>query len=123
MKKMYKHISHYNGQSTSLRLVLKPFSDDEFLTEIGSECHILGAAEENDRSNKEVCDLGTDNVPLTDDLRLRLWVSETGFNKFVIYSGVSLFRALYVSIDLLYARRLLIGCHPNSLNIVVDGVL
>ena len=34
---------------------------------------------------------------LTDELRLRLWVSETGFNKFVIYSGVSLFRALFVS--------------------------
>ena len=42
---------------------------------------------------------------------------------FVIYSGVSLFRALYVSTALLYVRRLLVGCHPNSLNIVADGVL
>ena len=91
--------------------------------QIGSEFHFLGAEDENDRSNKEVRDLGSDNVPLTDDLRLRLWVSETGFNKFVIYSGVSIFRALYVSTALLYVRRLLIGCHPNSLNIVADGVL
>ena len=48
--------------------------------------------------------MGTDNVPLTDDLRLRLRVSETGFNKFVIYSSVSLFRASVIVCETLVNR-------------------
>ena len=40
----------------------------------------------------------------------------------VIYSGVKWFRALYMSIALLYARRLLTGCHSKSLNIIAEDV-
>ena len=41
---------------------------------------------------------------------------------YTVYSGVQWFRALYMSIALLYARRLLTGCHSKSLNINADGV-
>ena len=51
----------------------------------------LGAVYEYDLSNKEERDLGTSNAPLTDDRSVRLWVSATGFSKFVIYWGVKLF--------------------------------
>ena len=40
----------------------------------------------------------------------------------VIYSEDKWFRALYMSTALLYARRLLTGCHSKSLNIIADGV-
>ena len=60
-----------------------------FRTDDGSKFHSLGADIENDLSYKDVSDLGTANVPLTVDLKLRLWVSDIGFSKFVImYSGV-----------------------------------
>ena len=50
-----------------------------------------------DLSNKEERDLGTANAPLTDDLSVRFWVSDTGFSKLVIYRGVfELSMALYV---------------------------
>ena len=54
----------------------------------GSEFHSLGADIKNDLSYKDVRDLGTANVPLTEDFRMRLWVSDIGFSKFVVYWGV-----------------------------------
>ena len=56
---------------------------------IGIEFHSLGAVYEYDLSNKKERDLGTANAPLTDDRSVRLWVSATGFSKFVIYEGCS----------------------------------
>ena len=48
----------------------------------------------NDPSYRAVFDLGTDKEPHVTDRKLRLWVSDTGFNKSVMYSGVRLFIAL-----------------------------
>lgn len=59
------------NQSAFVRLALKTFKDDEFLSEMGIEFHSLGAVIENERSYKEVRDLGTARVLLTDDLRWR----------------------------------------------------
>ena len=41
-----------------------------------------------------VFDLGTDKGPHVTDRKLRLWVSETGFNNSVMYSGLRFFIAL-----------------------------
>ena len=62
----------------------------------GIEFHNLGAVAENDLSKNDVLDLGTAKEPLDADRRLRLCTSDTGFNKSEIYSGVNLFKALYV---------------------------
>lgn len=102
---------------------LKLLRDDEFRTGIGIEFHSFGAVYEYDLSNKEERDLGTANAPLTDDLSVRLWVSDTGFSKSVIYWGVKLFMALYVKTALLYFNRFRIGNQLNSSNISADGVL
>ena len=61
-----------NVHSTPLSLSLKSLIDAESRTEIGSEFHNFGAEDVNDLSKKEVRDLGTNNVPVVHDLRLRL---------------------------------------------------
>ena len=67
----------------------------------GSEFHSFGGVAENDLSKREVLDLGTDRVPFVADRKLRLWVSNVGFNRFEMYSGVRSFNALKVRTDLL----------------------
>ena len=54
---------------------------------------------------------------------VRLWVSDTGFRKSVIYCGVKVFMALYVKTPLLYFNRFTIGSQLDALNISADGVL
>ena len=66
---------------------------------------LIGAEYEKDLSNIDVLDPGTANVPLADDLSARLCVSDAGFSRVVIYSGVRLFNALYVKTALLYLNR------------------
>ena len=80
--------------SKCLILFLRLFNVDELRTGIGIEFHSFGAECEYDLSNKEERHLGTANAPLTDDLSVLLWVSDTGFSRSVIYWGVKLFRAL-----------------------------
>ena len=53
-------------------------------------------------------------MPLAEDLKTRLCVSDTGFNRVVIYSGVRLFNALYFKTALLYVNRSRIEIHLNS---------
>ena len=60
----------------------------------GIEFHSLGAVAENDLSKREVLDLGTAKEPFVADRKFLEWVSDTGFNKFEMYSGVRLFNAL-----------------------------
>ena len=50
-------------------------------TSIGIDFHSLVAVFEYDLSNKEECDLGIANAPLTNDLSAWLWVSNTGFSQ------------------------------------------
>ena len=51
------------------KIALQTFKDTECLSERGSESHNLGAETEKERSYKQVRDLGTARVSLTDDLR------------------------------------------------------
>ena len=106
-----------------LSFCLKSLKEDEFRTLSGKEFHSLGAEYEKDLSNNDVRELGTANVPLADDLSARSCVSDTGFSMVVIYSGVKLFKALYVRIALLYVNRSRIESHPSSLNMSLDGVV
>ena len=69
----------------SLTLSLKLLRDGELRFWDGIEFHSLGAVYEYDLSNNEERDLGTANAPLTDDLSVRLCISDTGFSKSVIY--------------------------------------
>ena len=71
----------------------------------------MGAECEYDLSNKEERDPGTANAPLTDDLSVRLCVSDTGFSRSVIYLGVKLFRA--VSKDSLVVFQSFINRKPT----------
>ena len=85
-----------------LILILKLVRYDALRNGIGIEFHSLGAVYEYDLSNKEKRDLGKAHAPLTNDRSVQLWVSATGFSKFVIYWGVNLFMTLYVKTALLY---------------------
>ena len=69
----YHRFFFYNK---GLILFLKLFNVDDLRTGIGIEFHSFGAEYEYDLSNKEERDLGTANAPLTDDLSVRLWVSD-----------------------------------------------
>ena len=71
----------------------------------GKEFHIFDAEWEKERSYSAERDLGMHKSPLSDDLRENECFSDKGVNKFEMYEGVRLFRALYVSIALLYRRR------------------
>ena len=109
--------------SICLRFCLKSLKEDEFRTLSGKEFHSLGAEYEKYLSNNDVRDLGTANVPLADDLSARSCVSDTGFSMVVIYSGVRLFKALYVRTALLFVNRSHNESHHSSLNMSLDGVV
>ena len=93
-KKKNKKKKNKLFNSKVLIVFLKLFNVDELRTGIGIEFHSFGAEYEYNLSNKEERDLGKTNAPLTDDLSVWLWVSETGFSRSVIYWSVKLFRAL-----------------------------
>ena len=61
------------------------------MTSFGSEFHSFVAVAENDLSQREVLDLSTDREPFVAGRKLRLWVSNVGFNRFEMYSGVRSF--------------------------------
>ena len=63
---------------------------------LGSKFHSFGAVAENDLSKREVLDLGTDREPFVAYRKLRFSVSNVGFNRFEMYSGVRSFNALKV---------------------------
>ena len=56
-------------------------------------------------------------------LCVRSCVSDAGFKRLVIHSGVKLFSALYHQTALLYLNRSHIESHSNSRNMSLDGVL
>ena len=83
--KKLNFVSQKTIYKMTLILSLKLLRDCELHTWIGIEFHNLGAVYEQHLSNKEERDPGTANAPLADDLRARSCVSDTGFNKSVIY--------------------------------------
>ena len=68
----------------------------------GSAFYNFEAEYEKERSYNAVCDLGTERSPFSDDLKERVWVSDTGLSRPDIYAGAKLFSALYVNTALLY---------------------
>lgn len=54
------------------------------LTDFGNEFHSFEAEYKKERSNSAVRDRGMAKRPFADDLKKRVWVSDTGFNKLVI---------------------------------------
>ena len=68
--------------------------DEHVLISRGNAFHKFGAVAEKDPSYRATFDLGTDEEPHVTDRKLRLWVSDSGFNKSVMYSEVRLFIAL-----------------------------
>ena len=50
-------------------------------------------------------------------------VSDTGFSMVVIYSGIRLFKALYVKAALLYVNCSRIESHPSFWNMSLDSVV
>ena len=75
--------------------------DEHVLISRGNAFHNFGAVAEKDPSYRAIFDLGTDEEPHVPDRKLRLWVSDSGFNKSVMYSEVRLFIALFVKTALL----------------------
>ena len=77
-----------------LRHFLNSFKELVVLKDCGNEFHSLEAQCEKERSNCEDSDLGIDNRPFSDDLNENECVSDIGFKKFEIYTGVKLFNTL-----------------------------
>ena len=67
---------------------LKFSREDAVVISFGKEFHNFGAVAENDLSKREALDLGSDREPFIADLKLRLLVSNVGYNRFEMYSGV-----------------------------------
>ena len=70
----------------------------------GSEFHNFGTEYEKERSYNAEHDLGTERSPFSDDLKEKVWVSDTGLSRPDIYAGAKLFSALYVNTALLYIK-------------------
>ena len=77
-----------------LRHFLYSFKELVVLKDCGNEFHSLEAECEKERSNSADRDLGIDKRSISDGLNENECVSDIGFNKFEIYSGVKLFNAL-----------------------------
>ena len=76
-----------------LRHFLYSFKELVVLKDCGNEFHSLKTECEQERSNS-ADRLGIDRRPFSDDLNENECVSDIGFNKFEIYAGVKLFKAL-----------------------------
>ena len=60
----------------------------------GRMFHNFEAEYEKERSYNAVLDLGTERSPFSDDLKKRVWVSDTGLSRPDIYAGAKLFKVL-----------------------------
>ena len=70
---------------------------------------------------KEWSYLGTERSPFSDDLKERVWVSDTGLSRPDIYAGAKLYRAFYVNTALFYIKRSGTESHSSLSNMMVDG--
>ena len=64
---------------------LNTFRDGDIFMDWHREIQSLGAEQEKEPQNKVVLDLGIDNVPLTVDLRERVWVCDVRFYCLMTY--------------------------------------
>ena len=102
---------------------MKLFKEGIDRIDCGSAFHNLEAEYEKERSYIAVLDLGTERSPFSDDLKERVWVSDTGLCRPDTYAGVKLFSALYVNTALLYIKRLGMESHSSLSNMIVEGVI
>ena len=79
---------------------MKLFKEGLVRIDCGSVFHNFEAEYEKERSYNAVRDLGTERSPFSDDLKERVWVSDTGLSRPDIYAGAKLFSALYVNMRL-----------------------
>ena len=75
---------------------MKLFKEGLVRIDCGSAFHNFEAEYEKERSYNAVRDLGTERSPFSDDLKERVWVSDTGLSRPDIYAGAKLLSALYV---------------------------
>ena len=94
---------------------MKLFKEGLVRIDCGSAFHNFEAEYEKERSYNAVRDLGTERSPFSDDLKERVWVSDTGLSRPDIYAGAKLFSALYVNTctALLYIKRLGTESHSS----------
>ena len=97
---------------------MKLFKEGLVRIDCGSVFHNFEAEYEKERSYNAVRDLGTERSPFSDDLKERVWVSDTGLSRPDIYAGVKLFSALYVNTALLYIKRLGTKSHSSLSNMI-----
>ena len=102
---------------------MKLFKEGLVRIDCGSAFHNFEAEYEKERSYNAVRDLGTERSPFSDDLKERVWVSDTGLSRPDIYAGAKLFSALYVNTALLYIKRLGTESHSSLSNMIVEGVI
>ena len=81
---------------------MKLFKEGLVRIDCGRVFHNFEAEYEKERSYNAVRDLGTERTPFSDDLKERVWVSDTGLSRPDIYAGAKLFSALYANTALLY---------------------
>ena len=99
------------------------FKEGSVRIDCGSAFHYFEAEYEKEWSYNSVRDLGTERSPFSDDLKERVWVSDTGLSRPDIYAGAKLFSALYVNIALMYIKRLGTESHSSLSNMIVEGVI
>ena len=102
---------------------MKLFKEGLVRIDCGSAFHNFEAEYEKERSYNAVRDLGTERSPFSDDLKERVWVSDTGLSRPDIYAGAKLFSAIYVNTALLYIKRLGTESHSSLSNMIVEGVI
>ena len=102
---------------------MKLFKEGLVRIDCGSVFHNFEAEYDKERSYNAVRDLGTERSPFSDDLKERVWVSDTGLSRPDIYAGAKLFSALYVNTALLYIKRLGTESHSSLSNMIVEGVI
>ena len=102
---------------------MKLFKEGLVRIDCGSAFHNFEAEYEKERSYNAVRDLGTERSPFSDDLKERVWISDTGLSRPDIYAGAKLFSALYVNTALLYIKRLGTESHSSLSNMIVEGVI
>ena len=102
---------------------MKLFKESLVRIDCGSAFHNFEAEYEKERSYNAVRDLGTERSPFLDDLKERVWVSDTGLSRPDIYAGAKLFSALYVNTALLYIKRLGTESHSSLSNMIAEGVI
>ena len=88
---------------------MKLFKEGLVRIDCGSAFHNFEAEYEKERSYNAVRDLGTERSPFSDDLKERVWVSDTGLSRPDIYAGAKSF-LLLEHLAMLLTSTLAINC-------------